>query len=521
MKTQDTGRAGQQVTPSMPARPKRNRWLAGIGAMIVVVLLVGLSALVFAQLRQHQAGQTSRTPPTAHWKQVLKGYTLTSLIAARSDPAIVYACAVRETSNASPQSNTSAISILRSADFGDHWQDIGGNAVAGETCQLAVNSVNSNDIYAVSYGNNAQNPALLKHSQDGGKTWETILPLMHVSSLQTPVQWAIQQMQVEGNRLFGIQWIMPRALPVGPPIHSIPYPYLVPRLATSVDGGHNWTIIDNQFAAQRLGVHSYAIDLSNSNTIYDLVGFSWFPIILREVPTYDPLPIIGLNQELFKTTDGGATWQSVLKNIPYGSQVQLAAGNPQVIYVGGTIGPLPLVPNTPQPTYPIPIGSFHLQMSTNGGLNWQNVVIPSDMQSIQNWFVSPGGQVYASPTIPFSSQPTVIPGTIQPSTPVPYPTNTPQTGIQSTSPVGADLSRPSPVYRPASVVDMYTQATHFTPSQFIRRYDPNTNGWSNVTSPPTPGFMLQLTPVQSTSGAVLWFVGMTDNGGETLYRYVV
>src|SRR5437667_6407578 len=128
-----TGSAGQQIVPSIPDRPNRNRWLAGIGAMIVVVLLVGLSALVFAQLRQHQAGQTSPTPPTAHWKQVLKGYTLTSLIVARSDPAIVYACAVRETSNASPQSNTSAISILRSADFGDHWQNIAENAVVGDT----------------------------------------------------------------------------------------------------------------------------------------------------------------------------------------------------------------------------------------------------------------------------------------------------------------------------------------------------------------------------------------------------
>ena len=274
--------------------------------------------------------------------------------------------------DASPQSNTNAFTLLRSADFGDHWQEIGGDVVAGDTCQLAINSTNSNDIYAVSYGNNAQNPAQLKHSQDGGKTWETILPLMHVSSLQTPMRWAIQQMQVEGNHLFGIQWIMPRALPVGPPIHSIPYPYLVPRLATSVDGGHNWTIIDNQFATQRLGVHSYAVDPNNSNTIYDLIGSSLLPISLREVPTYDPLPMIGINQELFKTTNGGATWQSVLKNIPYASQVQLAAGNPQVIYVGGTIGPLPLLPGAPQQSYPVEIGSFHLQMSTNGGSTWQN-----------------------------------------------------------------------------------------------------------------------------------------------------
>ena len=519
MKIQDTGSAGQQVIPSIPARPKRNRWLAGIGAIIVVVLLVGLSALVFAQLRQHQAGQTSPTPPTAHWKQVLKGYTLTSLIAARSDPAIVYACTVRETPNASPQSKTSAITILRSADFGDHWQDIGGNAVAGDTCQLAVNSVNSNDIYAVTYGNNAQNPALLKHSQDGGKTWETILPVMHVSSLQTPVQWAIQQMQVEGNRLFGIQWIVPRALPVGPPIHSIPYPYLVPRLATSVDGGHNWTIIDNQFATQRLGVHSYAVDSNNSNTIYDLIGSSLLPINLREVPTYDPLPIIGINQELFKTTDGGTTWQSVLKNIPYASQVQLATSHPQVIYVGGAIGPLPLIPGAPQQSYSVTIGSFHLQMSTNGGSTWQNVSIPSDMQSIQNWFVSPVGQVYASPTIPFSSQPTVIPGTIQQSTHVPFPTANPQSDVSS--PVGADSSRPSPIYRPSSLVAIHTQTLPVALSQFIRRYDPNTNSWSNVTSPPTPGFMLQLTPVQSNTGVVLWFAGLAANGEVILYRYVV
>src|SRR5205814_9278177 len=126
-----------------------------------------------------------------------------------------------------------------------------------------------------------------------------------------------------------------------------------------------------------------------------------------------------------------------------------------------------------------------------------------------------------SPTIPFSSQPTVIPGTIQPSSPVPFPTSTPQTGIQSTSSAGADLSRPSPMYRPSSLVAIHTQTVSVAPSQFIRRYDLNTNSWSNVTSPPTTGFMLQRTPVQSTSGAVLWFVGMGDNRGESFYRYVV
>ncbi len=182
------------------------------------------------------------------------------------------------------------------------------------------------------------------------------------------------------------------------------------------------------------------------------------------------------------------------------------------------MGPLPLLPGAPRQSYPFAVGSYHLQMSTNGGSTWNNLPMPPDMQSIQNWFVSSAGQVYASPTISFSIQPTAIPGTIQPATLVPYPTSTPQTGVPS---AGADISRPSPMYQPASFVAVQAQGETAAPAQFIRRYDPNTNSWSNVTSPPTNGFMLQLTPVQSTSGAVLWFVGMGDNGQEILYRYVV
>ncbi len=516
MKMQETSSTSQQVNPAVPVQPKRNRWLAGVGATVVVIVLVGLSILVFAQLKQHQTTQTSPTPPTGQWKQVLNGYTLTSLTAARSDPAVVYACAMRESASGVTQSNTNSTTILRSADFGDHWKDIGGSVITGGSCQLAVNSTNSNDVYVVSYGNPMPNPVQLKHSQDGGKTWQTILPVMHVPSLQAPIQWSIQQMQVEGNHLFGIQIIMPRALPAGPPAKYVPF--VVPRLATSVDGGHTWTIIDNQFTSQRLGVHSYVVDPNNPSTIYELLGYPLLPINLRSVPTYDPLPIYGLNQELFKTVDGGGNWQSVLTNIPYASQVQLASDNPQVIYVGGSIGPLPLLPNLPRQAYPVAIGTFHLQMSTDGGSSWQNITVPQDMKNIQSWFVSTTGQVYASPTISFSTQPTVIPGTVHPTTPVPAQTVNPQSSVQG-NPVGVDVSRPSLMYQPSPIV-VHPQDASLAPSQFIRRYDPSTNSWSNVTKPPVNGFMLRLTPVQSASGAVLWFVGVGNNG-QTLYRYVV
>ena len=210
MKTQHTDTAGTPAVPPSPAHSKRKGWLAGIGAIIVVVLLVGLSALVFAQLRQHQANQsTTSTPPSGQWKQVLQGYTISSIAAARSNPSVLYACAMQApaTSQASPGSAT----VLRSADFGDHWQDIGSKASIGNTCELAVNPASSNEIYVVGAASSSQSSAVLKHSTDGGQTWETIQPVLHVPGVQAPVVWFIQQIQLEGTHLFGLQWILPRA----------------------------------------------------------------------------------------------------------------------------------------------------------------------------------------------------------------------------------------------------------------------------------------------------------------------
>ncbi len=500
MKTRDTDTAGTPAVPPSPARSKRKGWLAGVGAITVVVLLVGLSALVFAQLRQRQANQsTTSTPPSGQWKQVLQGYAITSIMAARSNPSVLYACATQAllTSQGSPGSAT----VLRSTDFGDHWQDIGSKASIGNICQLAVNPADSNEVYVVGTAGTPQFSAVLKHSTDGGQTWETIQPVLHIPGVQAPATWSIQQFQLEGNHLFGLQLIMPRAY-TDQPIRAVPY--LLPRLVTSTDGGHNWTVIDGQFAAQKLGVHSYAVDPTDPNTIYALFGGVLLPIEVA-VPN-DVLPPIGFKQELFKTTDGGATWHLLLKDILFGSQVQLASGNPRIIYVGGTIGPLPLLRGQTEPAIPIPVGSFHLQVSKDGGASWQSVAIPSDMLSIQNWYVSPGGQVYASPTIPFNGQPTAVAGTAVAVTAVPIPTRIPQNAElppQQNSPPG-----------------VHTSGVPVALSQIIRRYDPASNSWSDVTRPPAAGFMLQVTPAQANSGAILWFTGMV-NGRTSLYRYIV
>ena len=498
MKIQDTDGIG---VPSPRGRAKGKRWLAGMGAIVVVVLVVGFSALLFAQLRQQQAGQVTATPVSGQWKQVLQGYSVSSIVAARSNPAMLYACATHVSAAAS-QGGQGSATVLRSNDFGDHWQDIGSKASIGGTCQMAVNPTDGNEIYVVSTTNNSQFPVLLKHSSDGGQTWETIQPVLHIPGTQQPTLWYVQQMQLEGNRLFGLQWIMSKAHPVDQPIRAVPF--LLPRLITSSDGGHNWTAIDSQFAPRNLGVHSYAVDPTNPNTIYALVGGIRLPVE-QTIPS-GALPPTGLQQELYKTTDGGTTWQSLLNNILYGSQVQLASGKPQVIYVGGTIGPIPLNPALRGGAiYPAARGSFSLQSSANGGATWRTVTIPPDMQSIQDWYVSAGGQVYASPTMPVSGQPTAVVGTVVPATPVPSPTRSSQ---YAELPQQQGVPPSTPTQVPAAL------------SHFIQRYDPMSNAWSDVTRPPTAGFTLQVTPAQATSGAILWFSGMV-NGRESLYRYAV
>src|SRR5690349_2761899 len=91
MKTQDTDTLGDQTSFPPPAHPKGkpHRRFAGIGAVIAITLIVGLSAIVFAQLAQHHSGKQPAPPHAGQWQQVLKGYTVVSLVPARSDPSVL------------------------------------------------------------------------------------------------------------------------------------------------------------------------------------------------------------------------------------------------------------------------------------------------------------------------------------------------------------------------------------------------------------------------------------------------
>lgn len=506
MQTQHKNSIDSQENRSLAEPRKSRKWLAGLSAFMVVLLVVGVSIFVFAAAGQHQGSQH---PPTGQWKQVQSGYLFLSMQAAPSNPALLYACATTSTAVSNIQGPGDT--ILRSADFGDHWQNIGANATLGSYCELAVNPTNENDIYVISTNAASQTNAILKRSTDGGQTWTTITPVfsppLRVQGTSTALPWFAQQLRYDGHSLYGVQWIL-----TAPAIHAQPPSFInrLPRLVTSADGGRTWSIIDGQFTAKGLGTQAYTLDPAHPGTIYEIAGRPWFPVEIAPVPTNDTLPIFGIDQQLFKSTDNGANWQSLLTGLPYGSQVQLASANPQIVYVGGIRGPLPLIPRYQPgqgtPYQPASITRlFNLQVSTNGGTSWQQVGAAPNEQVIQGWFVSANGHVFTSPTVTSSSPGvgstavsgtaivgTAIPGTRVFGTPLPV---TPSTGglpdIQSTMPV----SHPG-----------------------IQRYDLASHTWVQVTTSPADGRLLQVTPADIHGGAILWYVGLQGTH-YTLYRY--
>ena len=521
MKTQDAKDTPNGTQIPVPERRRNTSWLPGFGAVLIVILLIGVSVFVFAQARQHATNGAIQTPPAGTWTQVLQGYTLNALKAAPSNPAILYACAMPAQSPSSSssmpgapvQSNSGGqhFIVLHSTDFGAHWQAVGGAISLGYACQLAINPTNGNDVYAAGTTVSNQPSGLLFHSTDGGQTWTTIKPTLNIPGPSHVPAWNVQQITVEGGHLFGIQFVQSGGpVPAQPPVISLS------RLVTSVDGGRTWTILDTKLVSTGMSARDYAIDPSNTSTIYELLGPTFGPVQpANGAPTGSVKGSSnGIEDALYKTSDGGATWKLLLSNLPFGSQLHLAAKTPNILYVGGSRSPLPYVAQPGQtgaePAFPLQTGNFLLHMSNDGGATWHNVPDLPSSSIVVNWFVSADGQVYAYSPGTTGVQATAIVSTAVPPPPIATPHTAP--GSSSVSSNNVALSSQS------SLTIAVQGASKSTAT--ILRYDPTSNAWSELTKPPVTGLLLAVTPTSTNGGSVLWLMG-DSNGKPALYRYVV
>ena len=478
-----------------------------LAALVIVALIVGASAVVFAQLAGRHgnpptkgSGGTATNGPTGQWTAVLKGYAISSLAASPANPNTLYACALRQSSG---NSGTGAnYTILRSSDGGTHWQDMGNAFGLGTSCDLAVNPANSDDLYVA--GNTAVQPTasnaasyMLWHSSDGGQSWTAILPSLSAPSLQTTAAWQVEQISIEGGRLYGLQ-----AFPAPSGVAQPRTVQAQTRLVMSVDGGHVWTVVDSHFIGTNQSARGYAVDPTNTQTIYDLVGTSYVPYQPGTQPSdTHAQPAFSYTVDLYKTSDGGASWRLLLGHLPFATQVQLASANPHILYLGGSVGPLPYVAKT-EPSYPVPAyGFFQLRVSTDGGATWKMASASTQALLIKGWFVSPDGRAFLAVAqdgvVPYGSL-TAVSGTAVP------------TGQQSSA---------SAAYAAQSLQALAPATTPPPAYPLIKSYDPAAGKWSDVTIAPAQGVLIALTPAAS-NGATLWLMA-SDTVTNVLYRYVL
>ncbi len=532
METQNTDAVYAQTTSSHRAHFGPHRWLAGV---VALTLVVGLGTIACSQLGQPQNTPSVPVPSPGNWVQVLTGYSLTSLEAARSDPAVIYACATRYRQAGNARTPI-GYAFLRSADFGAHWQNIGSRLALNGTCQFAINPADSNDLYYVTVSNNRQGSSVILHSADGGQTWNTITPVFQIPGLKSPVVWAPQQLEMEGNQLFALQAVPSGTLSLpGQSTSPSSYPSLL-HLLTSVDGGYNWTVLDNYINSAAQDVRSFAVDPSSTDTIYEVISGLVSPIqpVGRTQSSGTPLPVPRLTpgSALYKTTDGGSNWQLLQQGLPTIAQVQLAIDKPNLIYLGTTSGGArPLQPSSI--VGPSSTGSaFQLSVSSDGGTTWSSVALPPAAAHVQSWFVGADGHVYLetgayiAPSVVITVTAIGVPRHRSPAN-TPTPQSTPTQGlpdIRQNPATANDTPTPTPgdipIASTVTVPGTPPSAGPSLPPPTLQTYNPASGNWSTVPTPLSNVLLLIVTPAGSSSSAVMWLISVT-NGNDIVYRNIV
>ncbi len=236
----------------------------------------------------------------------------------------------------------------------------------------------------------------------------------------------------------------------------------------SADGGHTWEVLDRQFERTWQSVWTYAVDPTNPHILYEMVGS----------PGVSPEDQTSSLVILYKSVDGGATWQPLLNGQAVTTNYTplfLARNSP------ATLAFLAQCPSSQTLqsrgggflTVPYAGGLFGLCVSTDGGTSWRTIAAPPGLETrMQGGFIDPVGRFY-------TFVPTQVPASAEPSSPENW-------------------------------------------MQEFWRYDPAHETWSKITQGPPAGAPLAVTPTDANGGIAIWLVrDAIGTSQPVLYRYII
>ena len=249
--------------------------------------------------------------------------------------------------------------IFKSTDGGGTWSAINvGLPPKAEIHNLIIDPKMPNAMYAGTYvrataisGNPTGTPGIFK-STDGGAHWSAVNTGVNGISISTltisasdSLYAAIFPFGIFKSTDSGGTWYILDASPIATTIYSVIIDPLTPttlyvtansggEIFKSIDGGATWHSLNT--SADMKGVGTLVIDPSNPDTLY-----------------------AGTQQGLFKSTDGGESWNAVKGNgLPHNG-----------------VNLLKIDPVTTSTIYVATYGSGFFK-STDGGENWLSLDIP-------------------------------------------------------------------------------------------------------------------------------------------------
>jgi photosystem II stability/assembly factor-like uncharacterized protein len=229
--------------------------------------------------------------------------------------------------------------VWKTTDYGLTWNPIFDDQPTGSVGALAIAPSNPDVIY-VGSGEGLRRPDLsvgdgVYKSTDGGRTWR------HLGLRDAQQIGAILVDPHDPQRVF----VAALGHPYGPNSER--------GVFRSTDGGANWQKI--LYKNEDVGAIDLVFDPANAQTIYSVLWAS------RRAPWTTGGSYGAPGSGLFKSTDGGATWQELTKGLPSGADL-------------GRIG-LAIAPSDPKRMYALVQSekAGGVYRSDDAGENWQRV----------------------------------------------------------------------------------------------------------------------------------------------------